>query len=140
MSEDSIKNVNKSESNFAPTFVGHHLLPDITFNGPCLMENSISILKNIVMPYISYILISRFRNLNTYFTLNNCLFGSARKTKNADPDKYYNIEFDFSLEFLFMDASMGRNAIIFRVYISSSAHVDNKAKDNLILDEAPTQG
>ena len=28
------------------------------------------------------------RYLNTDFTLKNCLFRSAKLTKNADPDKY----------------------------------------------------
>ena len=27
------------------------------------------------------------KKLNTGFTLDNCLFGSAKLTKNADPDK-----------------------------------------------------
>ena len=34
MSEESIeniKNITKSDSNFVPTFVDHHLLPDISF-------------------------------------------------------------------------------------------------------------
>ena len=30
------------------------------------------------------------RNLNTYFTLGNCLFGSAKLTKHVDLDKYKN--------------------------------------------------
>ena len=38
------------------------------------------------------------RNLDTDFTLDNCLFGSAKLTENADPDKYiytgYGIGFD----------------------------------------------
>ena len=38
-SEKNIKNITKSDSNFAPTFVDHHLLPDINFNGPCLINN-----------------------------------------------------------------------------------------------------
>ena len=28
------------------------------------------------------------KKLNTDFTLNNCLFGSVKLTKNADPSKY----------------------------------------------------
>ena len=32
ISEEDIANISKSDSNFAPTFVDHHLLPDITFN------------------------------------------------------------------------------------------------------------
>ena len=33
MSEVSIENITKSDSNFAPTFVDPHLLPDMNFNG-----------------------------------------------------------------------------------------------------------
>ena len=45
------------------------------------------------------------RKLNTDFTINNCLFGSVKLAKNADPDKYkysgYGIGFDSRSEFLF---------------------------------------
>ena len=48
--------------------------------------------------YISYILSPWLRNLNTDFTLKNCLFGFVKLTKNFDPDKYkhssYGIGFD----------------------------------------------
>ena len=37
--------------------------------------------------YISYILNPWLRNVNTYFTLENWLLGSAKPTQNADPDK-----------------------------------------------------
>ena len=45
MSKDSTENITKSGSNFAPTFVDHHLLPDMNFNGHCLIKNNISIPK-----------------------------------------------------------------------------------------------
>ena len=35
MLEESIENITKSCRNFAPTFVDHHSLPDINFNGHC---------------------------------------------------------------------------------------------------------
>ena len=38
MSEENIENVTKSDSNFAPTFVDHQLLPDMNFNGHCLIK------------------------------------------------------------------------------------------------------
>ena len=42
-------------------------------------------------------------DLNTDFTLNNCLFGSVKLTKNAEPDKFgysgYGIGFDSHSEF-----------------------------------------
>ena len=34
MSEESIENITKLDSNFPPTFVDHHLLPEIYFDGP----------------------------------------------------------------------------------------------------------
>ena len=39
MSEENIENITRSDSNFAPTFVDHHVLPDINFNGHCLINN-----------------------------------------------------------------------------------------------------
>ena len=44
MQEENVWNTTKSHSNFAPTFVGHHLFPDKNFNEHGLM-NSISIPK-----------------------------------------------------------------------------------------------
>ena len=35
MSEDNIANITKSDRKFTPTFVDHHVLPDIDFNGHC---------------------------------------------------------------------------------------------------------
>ena len=87
ISEENIENITKSDSNFAPTFVGHHLLPDITFNGHCLIKN-ISIAKKVINLNTSYTLNPGLRNLSIDFTLNNCLFGSVKLTKNADPEKY----------------------------------------------------
>ena len=87
-SEESIENITKSDSNFAPTFVDHHLLPGMNFNGHCLIKNNIYIPKKAINLYISYILGPQLRNLNTDFTLGNCLFGSVELTRNADLDKY----------------------------------------------------
>ena len=144
MSEESIENITKSDINFAPTFVDHHVLPNINFNGHCLIKNNISIPKKGVNLYISYTLGPQLRNLNKDFALGNCLFGSVKLTKNADPEKYKYIGYDMGFgshsEFLFTDGSYGRNVIIFRVDMSSSAHVDNKGKDILILGEGLTQG
>ena len=76
MSEENIKNMTKSDSTFAPTFVDHYLLPNINFNGHCLIKNDVSIPKKVMNLYISYTLNPQLRNLNTDFTLGNCLFGS----------------------------------------------------------------
>ena len=49
MSEENIENITKSDINLASTFNNHHVLPDINFNGYCLINN------NIFTP-VSYIL------------------------------------------------------------------------------------
>ena len=143
MPDESIENITKSDSNFASTFVDHHPLPDINFNGYCLIKNGISIPKKVISLYISYKLSPQFRNINTDFTLSNCLFGSVKLTKNADPDKYkyngYDIGLDSRSEFLFTDWSIGRNVLFFGADMSSFVHVDNKGKDILILGKGPTQ-
>ena len=68
------------------------------------------------------------RDLNTDFTLNNCLFGSVKLTKNAEPDKFgysgYGIGFDSHSEFSWTDVSFGNNVIIFGNDMNSSVHTD----------------
>ena len=114
MSEENIENIIKSDSNFAPTFVKHHTRHN--FNGNCLINN-ISIPKKVINLCISYILRPWLRSLNTDFTLNNCLFGSVKLTKNADPDKYKysdcTIRFDSRSEFSFTNGSMGKKCHYF---------------------------
>ena len=112
MSEESIENITKSGSNFAPTFVDYHALPDINFNGHCLIKNNISIPKKVINLYISYTLDHQLKNFNIDFTLGNCLFGSVKLTKNSDLGKYkctsYGTGFDTHSEFLFTDGSYGK--------------------------------
>ena len=69
MSEKNIEKITKSDSNFPPAFVGHHVLPDINVNRHCLINNDIFIPKKVINLYISYILNPWLRNLNTDFTL-----------------------------------------------------------------------
>ena len=54
MSEESIENITKLDSNFLPTFVDHHLLPSMNFNRHCLIKNNISIPKKVINLNISY--------------------------------------------------------------------------------------
>ena len=46
ISEGSVENITKSDSNFAPNFVDHHLLPGMNFNRQCLIKDNISIPKS----------------------------------------------------------------------------------------------
>ena len=65
-------------------------------------------------------------------------------TKNADIDKYgysvHEIGFDGRSSFSFPGGGFGQNVLIFGADMSSSAHIDNKKKDVLVLRKGPTQG
>ena len=55
ISKESIENITKSDSNFAPTFIDHHSLPNINFCGHCLIKNNISIPKKVIYLYFLHI-------------------------------------------------------------------------------------
>ena len=77
-------------------------------------------------------------------TLKNCLFGGVTLTKNADIEKYeysgFGMEFDRRSSFTFPGGGFGQSVLIFGVDMSSSAHIDNKKKDILVLGRGPAQG
>ena len=52
ISEENVENKTKSGSFFALSFVDHHVLPDINFNGHCLTNNNISVSKKVIIVYI----------------------------------------------------------------------------------------
>ena len=83
------------------------------------------------------------RDLNSDFTLNDCLFGGVKLTKNPDPDKYvysgYGTEFDLRSEFSLPDGILGKNVINLGIDMSSSVHIDNKKKYILVLGIGPIQ-
>ena len=113
-------------------------------NGGCLKQDEITYHHDkIVNIYIVYDLQSNL-NDNPVFTLENCLFGAFKVTKNAGVNKYkyfgYGIGFDEKGVFSHPAGSFGNNAVIFGLDMSSSVHVDNKKKDILILGKGPTQG
>ena len=97
---------------------------------------------DIVNIYSVYEITSSYNDSN-YPTLENCLFGSVKLTKNADIDKYgysgYGIGFDRKGSYR-IGNEIGRNVIIFGVTMSSSTKIDNRKKDILILGRGPTQG
>ena len=114
------------------------------FRGGCLKEDKTkSEFDKIINIYIVYDLESNL-NYNPDFTVENCLFGGVKITKNTDVDKYkysgYGIGFDGRGVFTHPTGSFGNNEITFGVDMSSSVHIDNKGKDVLILGKGPTQG
>ena len=52
----------------------------------------------------------------------------------------FSIGFDKGSSFSFPGGGFGQKVLIFGVDMSSSAHIDNKKKDILLLGKGPTQG
>ena len=78
------------------------------------------------------------------FTLVNSLFGAFNLTKNVELDKYkypgYGAGFSADRSFSLCDGSrFGKKVIIFGADMSSSAHIDNRKKDVLIVGKCPTK-
>ena len=59
----------------------------LKFNGSCLKQVTFTP-NNVVNLFIVYELDTWFQDLSVYFALKDCLFGSVKLTKNADPNKY----------------------------------------------------
>ena len=115
----------------------------VRFSGDCLKQEKITFNHGkIVNIYIVYE-IERSVNISSYPTLENCLFGAVKLTKHVDVDLYkysgYGIGFDRK-GFFSIGNEIGRNVIIFGVDMSSSAKIDNRKKDILILGKGRTEG
>ena len=50
ISQENIKNITVRQT----TFAGHYLLPDINFNGHCLISNNISIPRKVIYIFLTY--------------------------------------------------------------------------------------
>ena len=97
--------------------------------------------EKVVNIYIDYEL-GTSTSHNNDPTLKNCLFGAVILTKNADVDKYkysgYGTGFDRRSSFSFPSGGFGQNVLLFGVDMFSSAYIDKKKKDILVLGKGPT--
>ena len=144
LSSETIKPPSMSDDSLTPVISYYGTKTRIKFTGSCLKQPKISYTHGtIVNIYIAYELGASGSNNNDP-TLKNCLIGAVTLTKNADIDKYgysgYGIRFDRRSSFSFPGGGFGQNVLIFGADMSSSAHIDNKKKDILVLGIGPAQG
>ena len=144
MSNEGIKPPTTSDNGLTPALSYYDTRIKVKFTGSCLKQTTHYYHHNkVVNIYIVHEL-GASGSTNSDPTLNNCLFGAVTLTKNADIDKCgysgYGIGFDRRSSFSFPTGGFGQNVLIFGVDISSSAHIDNKKKDILVLGKGPTQG
>ena len=116
----------------------------VKLTGSCLQQPKVSFThRRVVKIYIFYELDASSSHPDDPI-LKSYLFGAVTLTKITDIDKYqyssYGIGFDRNSSFSFSSSGSGQNVIIFGVDMSSSAIIDKKKKDILILGNGPTQG
>ena len=143
LSDESMKPPAKSDYKLKPKVNYYGTKTRLEFRGSCLKQDKST------FNHVKIVSIYKFYEIDqiytkTHLTLVNCLFGRLSITKIADinKNKYsgYGTGFDRTGIYLLPDGSFGRNVVIFGVNTSSSARVDNKEKDILILGKGPTQG
>ena len=144
LSSESIKPPTTSDNSLTPALNYYGTKTRVRFTESCLKQPHISYTNGkIVNIYIVYELGASSSHINDP-TLKNCLFGAVTLTKNADIDKYdysgYGIGFDRRSSYSFPVGGFRQDIIIFGVDTSSSAHIDNRKKDILILGKGATQG
>ena len=143
MSDESIKPPPISDKSLTPLIDYYSSNRKVKFNASILRQPTVSYThKKTVNIYIVYKL-AKSSSHSDNPTLKNSLFGAVTLTKNAGIDKYsysgYRIAFDKKSSFLFPGSGSGQNVLIFGADMSSSAHIDNKKKDILVLGKGPTQ-
>ena len=143
MSDESIKPPPASDNSLTPVIDYYSYNIRVKLNGSILRQPKVSYThEKTVNSYIVYELTGSNSHSDDP-TLKDCLFGAATLTKNADIDKYrysgYGIGF-VRIDFAFSGGGFGQNVLIFGPDMSSSAHIDNKKKDILVLGRRPAQG
>ena len=133
LSNEKISSVTTSNSNQALGLAYDNVRIKLKFVGAFLRQDKITYNHGpIVNIYIVYRLSP---SITSDITLENCLFGAVKLTKNLKTTTYsgYGIAFDSKGSFSHPSGDYGKNVIIFRANLSSSAHANNKANNILVL-------
>ena len=98
LSDEKLNSIKMSNHSITPNLDCYGTKRRVEFNGSCLKQDKITFNhRKVVNIYIVYE-INKNINIDDYLTLENCLFGAVRLTKNADIYKYkywaYGIGFD----------------------------------------------
>ena len=125
LSNEKISSTTTFEYSQAPKLVYDNARIKLSFNTDLLKQDEVTYNHGpMVIIYIVYRLNS-FANTSSV-TLENCLFGAVKLTKNTDTDKYkysgYSIGFDSTGSFTHPSGGYDKKFIIFGADMSSSAH------------------
>ena len=88
MSNERINSIAASNYSITPSleYLGAEIR--VKFNGSCLKQDKITYAYGKIVNIYIVFKISKNFNINSYPTLENCVFGADSLTKNNDIDKY----------------------------------------------------
>ena len=143
MSDEIINSIKTSDYGITP-YLSYYDTNKIRvkFDGGCLKQDPGSFFHGGIVNVYIVSEINKNMIISNCATLENCLFGAVKLTKNANLDKYgcsgYGIGFDRHGSFSFPGTGLGKNVIIFGVNMSSPTKIANRKKDILILGKGST--
>ena len=117
----------------------------VKFSGNYVKENkSIYPVKSVVNIYIVYSVDPIINTRKTDFTVQNCLFGAVKLTKDVSTSNFqykgYGICLYEESDFTFGNITNGKNVIIFGADMSFSAHERNRQNEIYVLGRGEIQG
>ena len=140
MSDEEINSIKTSDYGLTPYWDYYETNKiRVKLNGDCLKQDRPTLFcGGIINVYIVYEITDTF-NPSSYPTLENCLFGVAKLTKNADIDKYrcysYGSGFDRHGFLSHLSGGTSRNVIIFGVDMSFSTKIEWVYRQRLITEK-----
>ena len=131
MSDERINSIKTSDYGITPYLSYYNTNKvRVRLDGGCLKQDPDSLFHAGIVNVYNVYEISKKNNISDYPTLENCLLGVVKLTKNADIDKYVYSGYEI---FSFPVTGLGRNVIIFGLDMSSSTKIDNRKRDISIL-------
>ena len=143
LSNEKIVSTKTSNYDQSPSLVYNNARIKLKLGRDLLKQNKITYNhRPIVNIYLVYRLIPGTKTLGV--TLENCLFGAVKLTKNADIDKCkysgYGIGYDSRGNFTHPNGGYSKNVIIFGADLISSTHANNKTKNIVVFGKYFIQG
>ena len=134
LSNEEIISITTSNHNQAPSLAYGNVRIKLKFVRAFLKQDKITYNHGTIVN--SYIVYRLSPSLTSDITLENCLFGAAKLTKNLKITSYsgYGIAFDSKESFSHpKGGGYDKNAIIFGADLRSSVHANNRANNILVL-------
>ena len=87
MSHERLDSITASNYKIIPELSFYGTKTRVEFNGSCLKQDKVTLNHGTIVNIYIVFEISKYYNISSYLTLENCLFGAVSLTKNDDIDQ-----------------------------------------------------